>query len=601
MADELKNKLDEGYTEFGNVTQPEFYYPTGPIGRFFAKFFYRKAAPELKKELQLKSGDTIVNPDTIKTDDFIQGSNGSILHTNRTPLVPQLELNRKRRYKEYEEMDDYPEICAAFDIYADDSTQKNSRNDDWSVKSSSQDVVEEINDLFVKLQLDRFLWDIVRNTVKYGDCFVEVVLDVTKPEQGLRKIKILNPGYILRVEDEFGYLKEFLQEIPDKVTLESVGLNMYGGGKPSKYIKLDKNQIIHFRLHTSDPAFYPYGKSIAASCHRTFRSLRMMEDAMMIYRLSRAPERRIFYIDTGNLPTQKAEMFIERIKEKFRKEKFYNNTQNTVDARFNPISVDEDYFIATRNCAGTKIDNLMGAKNLGEVDDVKYFRNKLLAALKIPKDYIAEFDKSPERKANLAQLDVKFARVIIRVQKNIEIGLENIAKRHLQLKNYPPTIIKELKIKLPDPSDMFAKCKLDLDEQKARVIQAVKGLQLIPTKRLYIEYFDMTEDEADRVISEIKDEQKELQQEQMAQQQEQMAQMQQQMPSIPGQPPMASPGYGEAGGQEGMENMAPTGQPPMPPQSPIPENLNKLNSILQLSYKEKLILEKFIFRQNKKY
>ena len=92
--------------------------------------------------------------------------------------------------------------------------------------------------------------------------------------------------------------------------------------RPVKYIELDKNQIVHFRLHTSDPIFYPYGKSIAALCHRVFRSLRMMEEAMMIYRLSRAPERRIFYVDTGNLPTSKAEMFIERLKQKFKKEKF---------------------------------------------------------------------------------------------------------------------------------------------------------------------------------------------------------------------------------------------------------------------------------------
>lgn len=590
MADELKNKLNEGYTEFGNTTQPEFYYPTGPIGRFFAKFFSRKAVPELRKELENKRGDTIVNDDVIKTDAEVVGPTGTVT-VSRTPLIPQLELNRKRRYKEYEEMDDYPEICAAFDIYADDSTQRNSRNEEWSVKSSSEEVVQEIQELFDRLQLDRFLWDIVRNTVKYGDCFTELVLDVNKPEQGLRKIKILNPGFILRIEDEFGYLKEFMQEIPDKVTMESASIAMYGGIKPSKYIKLDKNQIIHFRLHTSDPAFYPYGKSIAASCHRTFKSLRMMEDAMMIYRLSRAPERRIFYIDTGNLPTQKAELFIERLKEKFKKEKFYNTSYQTVDARFNPQSVDEDYWIATRNGAGTKVDTLKGAENLGEVDDVQYFRNKLLAALKIPKDYITEFDKSPERKANLAQLDVKFARVIIRVQKSIEVGLENVAKRHLQLKNYPPNLIKEIKIKLPDPSDMFAKRKLDLDEQKTRVIQAVKGLGMLSQRRLYKEYFDMTDEEIDQVLKELDEE--------AAEQMEQQAAMQPQQPQqLQGGPLRPSkPGYGEAGGQEGQENVPPTGQPQQPP---VAENLSKLTSILNVSYQDKLILERIIEKESNK-
>jgi hypothetical protein len=576
MADEVKNNINEGYTEFGDTSRTEFYFPTGPLSRFMAKFFFRKAVPELKKELELKNGDTIVNPDVIKTGD----DRLPIGAISRTPLIPEVELNRKKRYKEYEEMDGYPEICASFDIYADDTTQKNNRNEEWTIKSDSQDVIDEIDDLFNNLQISRFLWDVTRNTVKYGDCFVELVLDVNKPEMGLRKIKILNPSYILRVEDEYGYLKEFLQEIPDKTSLEMMGTSMYGS-KPSKYIKLDKNQIVHFRLHTSDPAFYPYGKSIAASCHRTFKSLRMMEDAMMIYRLSRAPERRIFYIDTGNLPTQKAELFIERIKDKFKKEKFYNNNLNTVDARYNPMSVDEDFFVATRNGVGTKIDTLPGAENLGEVDDVKYFRDKLLAALKIPKDYIVEFDKSPERKANLAQLDVKFARVIMRVQKSMEVGLENLAKRHLQLKKYPPAVIKQLKIKLPDPSDMFAKRKLDLDEQKIRVVQAVNGLQLLPKRRIYKEYFDMSEREIEEVMEEMDAEQREAA-EMQAQQQ-------------PPQSGMAGPGYSEAGGQEGAENAPPTEQPP-----PVAENLLKLSSITGVSDKEKLILERIIQKQSNK-
>ena len=582
MADEMKN-LNEGYTEFGNTTEPEYYYPVGPLGRFFAKFFARKAAPIIRKELEGKGGDTIINPEVIDTGDNIPGA------VNRTPIMPQLEMNRKRRYKDYEEMDDYPEISASFDIYADDSTLKGIRNEHWKIDSESEDVIEEVEKLFDRVHLHRFLWDIVRNTVKYGDCFIEVVLDINKEQEGLKKIKILNPAYVLRVEDQFGYLKEFLQEVPEKTSLDSFGAGMFMGGKPNRYIKLDKNQIIHFRLHSSDPAFYPYGKSIAASCHRTFKSLRMMEDAMMIYRLARAPERRIFYIDTGNLPTQKAELFIERIKEKFKKEKFYNATTGNIDARFNPLSVDEDYYVPTRNGAGTKIDTLKGAENLGEVDDVKYFRDKLLAALKIPKDYIVEFDKSPERKANLAQLDVKFARVVLRVQKCIEVGLENIAKRHLQLKGYPPSLVKDLKIKLPDPSDMFAKRKLDLDEQKTRVIQAVKGLGLLSNKTLYKEYYDMTEPEIEREMAQIDEEAQQAAQKQAEAAQQQQAQAAASMPQ---------PGYGEAGGQEGAENIPPTAAPQAG--APVAEGIEKLISNLGVPAEDRMILERIILKQKNK-
>tara|TARA_R110000765_G_scaffold388652_1_gene480991 strand:- start:1382 stop:2308 length:927 start_codon:yes stop_codon:yes gene_type:complete len=266
----------------------------------------------------------------------------------------------------------------------------------------------------------------------------------------------------------------------------------------------------------------------------------MMEDAMMIYRLSRAPERRIFYVDTGNLPTSKAEMFIERLKDKFKKEKFYNSPKGTIDARFNPMSMDEDFFVPTKNGRGTKIDTLPGATNLGEIEDVRYYRDKLLAALKVPKDYIVEKDKSPERKANLSQLDVKFARTIQRIQVDIEAGLESLAKRHLQLRGFPASLIKKLKIALPEPSDMSAKRKLDIDEQKTRVIQAVQGLGLFSKESIYREFYDMTEQEIRVMQSEIEEDQKK----DMEQQQEQAE--------------GAGPGPGEAGGQESAENVPPT-------------------------------------------
>ena len=446
-------------------------------------------------------------------------------------------------------MDEYPEIGAAFDIYADDCTQRGLRGERWQIISDKDIVIDEVEELFDQINLDKIVWDMVRNTVKYGDCFAELILDVNKPKEGIKKIKILNPNWILRVEDEFGYLKKFLQEIPDARTANYSETMGVGTEKPIKYIELDKNQIVHFRLHSSDPMFYPYGKSVAAMCHRVFRSLKMMEDAMMIYRLSRAPERRIFYIDTGNLPTSKAEVFIERIKQRFKKEKFYNNQKGTVDARYNPMSMDEDFYVPTKNGRGTKIETLPGATNLGEIEDVRYFRDKLLACLKVPKDYLVEKDKSPERKANLSQLDVKFARTIQRIQVNIETGLENMAKRHLQLRGFPASLVRDLRIKLPEPSDMSEKRKLDVNEQKVRVVQAAKGLELFSTETIYKQFYNMTDEEIRREKAMIEDEKKKS------------AEMEAAMtpPAAPGAP-VAGPGPGEAGGQEPDENAPPTAE-----------------------------------------
>lgn len=546
MADEIKDNIEEsGYTNFGGSENRagSYYTPTGPIGRFFAKFFATKAqlpaAASIDGKVAPETGDTVVSTEVIKDSPSPDGP--AVGGISRNPILPQLELNRRRRYKDYEEMDEYPEIGAAFDIYADDSTQRGLQGERWTVKSDNDMVVDEVQTFFDQIRLDKLLWDIIRNTVKYGDCFTELILDVNKPQEGVKKIKILNPNWILRVENEFGYLKKFLQEIPNMETMQYAEVGQSNVNRPVKYIELDKNQIVHFRLHTSDPIFYPYGKSIAALCHRVFRSLKMMEDAMMIYRLSRAPERRIFYVDTGNLPTSKAEMFIERLKQKFKKEKFYNSPKGTVDSRYNPMSMDEDFFVPTKNGRGTKIDTLPGATNLGEIEDVKYYRDKLLAGLKIPKDYIVEKDASPERKANLSQLDVKFARTIQRVQIDVETGLENMAKRHLQLRGYPASMIKNLKIRLPEPSDMSEKRKLDVNEQKTRVVQAVQGLNLFSKEALYKEFYDMTPQEVKRMKSQIEQEQ----------QQDQQAQGDQGAAG-------AGPAPGEAGGQESAENTPPT-------------------------------------------
>jgi len=228
------------------------------------------------------------------------------------------------------------------------------------------------------------------------------------------------------------------------------------------------------------------------------------------------------------------------MKTKFKKEKFH--TQNKVDARYNPLAVDEDFFVPVRGNQGTKIDTLPGAQNLGEVDDVKYFRDKLLATLKIPKDYIVEYDKSPERKANLSQLDVKFARVIQRIQDCISKGLESIAKKHLELKGYPKSQIQSIKIQLPDASDVFIKRKLEIDEAKARVVQAVVGTGLFPTDRIYKEFYDMNETEIEQLKKDLKKEQEEqsqMENAQMMQQQQAQAAGQMQQTQTQGETDMA--------------------------------------------------------------
>jgi len=580
-------KINEGYTEFGTGT-PAFgspWFPIGQIGKFFAKFFSTKGAEAIAQQYQQDkfnqpldnlspvsqqtktqvhplAGDTVINTDTML------GGVVSPYRKNDHINITQSEYDRKRRYKEFEDMDSYPEISSAFDIYADDCTQTHLDGSDWQIITDDELAKEEVKELFETVNLDRFLWDIIRNVVKYGDCFIELVPDLKNIKAGIQRIKILNPNYLYRVENEYGHTTDFLQEIPLREDWDNFGVQ---GDvmKNRQVIPLDKNQIIHFRLHTSDPYYYPYGKGVAASARQIYRSLKLMEDAMLIYRLSRAPERRIFYLDVGQLPASKAEMFLEKQKQKFRKEKFYDSSSGNINARYNPMSADEDFFVAVNgNRTGTRIETLKGAENLGETDDVKYFRDKLLAALKIPKDYIVEKDQSPERKANLAQLDVKFARVIARIQKSIEIGLETLAKRHLLIRGFTYFVTNKIKIKLPEPSDMAAKRQLDIDEQKARVVGAVKMLGIFPIDYIYKNYYQFSETQIAEMMEKLEEEANDPIAVSIKTGMPPPGSAGDPMMAMGGAgappaaggatPPMAGPGPMEAGGQEGMENIPPT-------------------------------------------
>lgn len=554
-------KLNENFTEFASTDSPWF-TPFGVVGRFFSKFLSRGKNQGIDFQKDQMGGDTDaphgtmppkpLHGDTVQSKDVIKIA--STVSHSRTmyPELPPQEYDRKRRYREYEDMDSYPEIGSAFDIFADDCSQENLDGSKWDIVTEDELLREEVKHLFDSINLDRYLWDIVRNTVKYGDNFLEIVVDVNNIKRGVQRIKILNPNFIYRVEDEFGYLQSFFQEVPAKDAWTTYG----GAGtdlQDNQIIPLDPGQIVHFRLHTSDPAHYPYGKSVAASARSIYRSLKMMEDAMLIYRLSRAPERRIFYLDTGSLPANKAEAHIKAQMDKFKKSKVFDRATGNITEGYNALAADEDFYIAVNGTkSGTKIETLPGAENLGEVDDVKYFRDKLLAALKIPKDYIVEKDQSPERKANLSQLDVKFARVISRIQKHIEIGLETIAQRHLMIKGFPKHRIDKLKIKLPAPSDMARKRQLDLDEQKARVVQAVKGLAIFPIEKIYKEYYQLNDYQIEQIKSQLKKEQKDPVFAQMAM----AGGMGGGMGGMPGDPNAPPPG--EGGDQEPQENTPPT-------------------------------------------
>ena len=241
MADEIKDQLveDGGQSTWSNyATKGPYYYPRGALGKFFARFFATPAQAAVVREIDGIEGREIEGDATFANSDIKRDDGGLAFTINRaTPVYSEIERVRRTRYKDYEKMDEYPEVGAAFDIYADDCTQKDTQHRRWHIKSDSPQVVKEVSNLFESIELDRVYFDICRNVVKFGDCFTELIADVNEPERGIRKIKVLNPNYIIRVENDYGYLKTFLQQIPEKNSFEpSVPQMDETGTNTSKFI-----------------------------------------------------------------------------------------------------------------------------------------------------------------------------------------------------------------------------------------------------------------------------------------------------------------------------------------------------------------------------
>ena len=222
---------------------------------------------------------------------------------------------------------------------------------------------------------------------------------------------------------------------------------------------------------------------------------------------TRAPERRVFYIDVGQLPPFKAEAFLERMKDQFRKRKIAGNRGNSganlVEERWQPPAQDEDFWIPIRPNANTRIETLPGAQNLGEVDDALYFRNKLFVALNFPKNYFSSEDVNATR-ITLSAQDVKFARMIERLQSNFEDGILDLCERHLELRGYPSEMYQDLKIKMTAPSDWRELSRAEVKTARYTNAGSLKGGQLMSDFDIFTKILFYSEEETSMMLSRLK-------------------------------------------------------------------------------------------------
>jgi hypothetical protein len=362
------------------------------------------------------------------------------------------------------------------------------------------------------LNVNRRLWNWSKNLYIFGDLFLELVIDQDNPKEGLYGVQMLPPDSLFRIETTKGRLIEFQQskEGPDFESLNRSEVTKATEAelRQSTAIRFDPNSVIHGRIGEDRKTFYPYGVSLIEAARGPAHQLRLMEDAMVVYRLTRAPERRVFYVDIGQLPHFKAEAFLDRMKDQFRKKKVATSKSggvgaSAVEERWHAPAQDEDYWIPVRPNSNTRVETLPGAQNLGEIDDAVYFRNKLFTAMNFPKNYFSNEDPNATR-ITLSAQDVKFARQIERLQATMEDMLWEMCNRHLKLQGYPEELYEDLIIKLTPPSDWRELSRAEVLTNRINNANSFKGSQLLSDHDIYVDWLKFPEEDAKIKLSRLK-------------------------------------------------------------------------------------------------
>jgi len=333
------------------------------------------------------------------------------------------EPNRLSAYYDYESMEFTPEISAALDIYAEESTTLSEKGEILTIYSESDRVKNMLEDLFKeKLDINTNLQMWTRGLCKYGDNFVYLKVD---PEKGIVGCQQLPNIEIERIEGASSKTPGNERDL--KIPSRELRFQW-----KNKEMEFQSWEIAHFRL-LGDDRKLPYGTSMLDKIRRIWKQLLLAEDAMLIYRTSRAPERRVFKVFVGNMDDKDIEAYVQRVANKFKRDQIADPRNGQVDMRYNQMAVDQDYFIPVRDPAQTNpIETLAGAQNLGEIADIEYIQKKLLAALRIPKAFLG-FEEVVGEGKTLALMDIRFARTINRIQKSLIQELNKIALIHLYL------------------------------------------------------------------------------------------------------------------------------------------------------------------------
>ena len=403
------------------------------------------------------------------------------------------QASRIELFRDYDTMDMDPIIASALDIFADECITKNELGNILTVHSDNETIKQVLENLFYDiLNIEFNLWSWTRNLVKYGDFYLKLHIS---PEYGVYIVEPISAYNVTRVENSDLNNKSYTK----------FQVNLPEGGKIEE---MENYQIAHFRL-LSDSNFLPYGKSQIENGRRVWKQLSLMEDAMLIHRIMRAPEKRVFKIDVGNLPPQDIDAYMAKMMAQMQKVPYIDEKTGDYNLKFNLQNMVEDFYLPVRGGdSGTSIEPLSGMEFTG-IDDIEYLRNKLMAALKIPKAFLT-YDEELSGKATLAQEDVRFAKTILRIQRILVSELNKIATVHLYAQGYRDAELVNFSLELTNPSIVFEKEKIEAWGEKVNVAKDMMENKLFSKDWIYDNIFHISSDDADAVKQDIIEDTKQL-------------------------------------------------------------------------------------------
>jgi hypothetical protein len=399
---------------------------------------------------------------------------------------------RIQLYTDYEAMDTESIIASALDIVADESTLKNEAHEVLQIRSADENLQRILYNLFYDvLNIEFNLWLWIRNMCKYGDFYLHMEI---AEKFGIYSVTPLSVYDMVREEGMDPQNPSYVCFKIDPMVIAAGGINSRVKDRDGK-IKFENYEIAHFRLLT-DANYLPYGRSYIEPARKSYKQYVLMKDAMLLHRVTRAPEKRIFYVDIGNLPPNEVDGYMEKLKQKMQKTPFMDHKTGEYNLRYNMMNVMEDFFIPQRGAnSNTKIETTKGLE-YNAIEDVNFLRDEMLAALKVPKAFFG-FEKDLTGKATLAAEDIRFARTVERIQRIVVSELYKMALVHLYTQGYDGEALSNFELSLTTPSIIYEQEKIALWKEKIALAKDIQDSKLMPSDWIYDNVFQFSEDQYD--------------------------------------------------------------------------------------------------------